>query len=403
MRKTMIMLLGVLWILSGLTACNDENDNSDTGFKAADILYFPRNEYPVIISKDLPVRFEWAYSKSNDYIFITYEVLFDKADGNFSHPLYTITSLNDGISPEVTVEAATMDLIAKNAGAGLGETVELKWTVRAQKHKETVVYGGESGVRTIFVTRPAPPLKEVELRILGTATERPEAGIKLGQAMTVEDTKDDYSLAYTPGMYECFTELKSGEWYLYDEGNNKYYELLADGTINQTDEAVKSTNSYNSQCWLLIDFAQMKWSIKEIDKVEFFNRPWFGSSSWKTMDYEGNGVWSVTDYAWNIGNGNQYDSRYAAKVTYKNKKTLFDEERWGYRYKDCNDFNNALNDPSFFKIHRYTFWNSFDSNAWHGTWKTANDNQGYNQLATFRFYMNHDKGYYTHERSFKSK
>ena len=83
MRKIIIVLLGVLSIISGLIACSDDNDNIDTRFKAADLLYFPRNEYPVIIEKGLPVKFEWAYSKSNDYIFVTYEVLFDKIDGDF--------------------------------------------------------------------------------------------------------------------------------------------------------------------------------------------------------------------------------------------------------------------------------------------------------------------------------
>lgn len=400
MRKIIIVLLGVLSIISGLTACSDDNDNIDTKFKAADLLYFPRNEYPVIIEKGLPVKFEWAYSKSNDYIFVTYEVLFDKIDGDFSHPIYKITSLNDGISPELTVEASTMDLIAKDAGAELGETIMLKWTVRAQKYKETVTYGGESGVRTILITRINPPMKEVELRILGTATERPEAGIKLGQAMTIEDTKENYSLPYIEGNYECFTELKTGEWYLRDEGNNKYYTLLENGNIEETEEMTKSTISYNGKYWLLIDLSQMKWSVREIEKVEFFNRPWFANSYWKAMEYEGNGIWSVTDYSWTIGNGQNYDSRYAVKVTYKNPKF---EERWGYRYKDCNDFNTALSDPSFFRIYRYAFWNSIDSNAWHATWKTVNDNQGYNQLATFKFYMNQDQGYYIHERSFKDK
>lgn len=403
MKKIMIMLLGVLSMITGFTACNDDNENTDTEFKSADLLYFPRNEYPVIIEKGLPVKFEWAYSKSNDHIFITYEVLFDKMDGDFSHPIYTITSLNDGISPELSVETATMDIIAKTAGAQLGETITLKWTVRAKKYKESVIYGGEAGVRTVLITRTQPPRKEVKLHIQGTATEKPESGVELGQAMAVEDTKENYSLSYEEGKYECFTELKSGKWSLYDKGNNKYYKFLANGKIEQTEEAVTADISYNGKYWLLINLSLMEWSVKEIDKVEFFNKTHFGSSYWKTMEYKGNGTWSVTDYAWNIGNGQLYDSRYAVKVSYKNKKTVFDEERWGYRYKDCNDFSSAQSDPLFFKVHRYTFWNSFDSNAWHATWKTANDNQGYNQLATFKFNMNHDKGYYTHERSFKDK
>lgn len=392
MKKMMILLLGALSLILGLTACNDENEKIDVKLEAANVLYFPRNEYPVIVAKKLPVKFEWAYSKSTDPIFITYEVLFDKADGDFSNPIYAIPSLNNGISPELTVETLVMDVIAKKAGGKVGETVAVKWTVRAQKHKETVVYGGESGVRTILITRS---VAEVKLRVMGKATENTKEGVKLGKAMAVENTTGNYSLPYLDGTYECFTELKQGEWYLHDEGNSGYYTLLDNGTIEKAEEAVPSANSYNGKCWLFIDLVQMKWSVREIDKVEFFNGPWFGTSYWKAMKYERNGVWSVTDYAWTIGDGTRYDSRYAVKVTYKNP-TL--EERWGYRYKDCTDFNNAESDLTFFKVHRYS-----ENDTWHATWKTLNDKQGYNQLATFKFYMNHDKGYYTHERLFKNK
>ena len=143
----------------------------------------------------------------------------------------------------------------------------------------------------------------------------------------------------------------------------------------------------------------MKWEMKEIEKVEIWNHPWFGSAYYESMAYEGNGVWAVVDYAWNVGSETQFDSRYYFVCTYTDGSV----ERWGHFEDDCRQSENADNVEGFYNIYRFN--HSTLGDEWADSWKVhESQREGYNQLATFRVYMNNDEtSDYYHTRSFRDK
>ena len=77
--------------------------------------------------------FEWAPSVAEDGGYITYEVLFDKADGDFSAPLAVKNSQMTGSKASLSISAKELNEVAALAGIENAKTGQLKWTVRAGK------------------------------------------------------------------------------------------------------------------------------------------------------------------------------------------------------------------------------------------------------------------------------
>lgn len=120
------------------------------------------------VSSSVPVVLSWSGGGATDGGIVLYEVLFDKADGDFSKPLATMKS-DLGANPSLSITHAAINIIARNAGIYPQETGDIKWTVTASKGG---VVKRTDKVATITVTRgegidniPA------ELYLYGSATE----------------------------------------------------------------------------------------------------------------------------------------------------------------------------------------------------------------------------------------
>ena len=72
----------------------------------------------------------------------------------------------------------------------------------------------------------------------------------------------------------------------------------------------------------------MTYKMREIEKVELWNKPWFGNKLSETveMSYEGKGEWSISDYEWYVTDGSNKDTRYYFICTYVDSF----KERWAY-------------------------------------------------------------------------
>ena len=77
----------------------------------------PRNNATIMLETGNTTHFEWAVSKASKNGYITYELLFDKVDGDFSQPLYVLTSDNNGYEPSAKVASSTLNTVATLAGA----------------------------------------------------------------------------------------------------------------------------------------------------------------------------------------------------------------------------------------------------------------------------------------------
>ena len=384
--KKFIYILFASMLCWFMASCEETETYSD--LVPSDELYFPRDKYTVDLSTGKDIILEW---KSSGEGFVVYEVVFDTETGDFSNPLYVILSANNGASPNVTVSSSTLNSIALKAGCLPGSTVILKWTVRVWKGAESALYD-ES--RNISVTRAntVSPLP-IEVSVSGTATENDET-IELVAATPVSDTKGNPNYVSQVqreiGGFECFTRLDAGNFTVTDD-QGRYFRLDESGSILQAEEGTVTENTETGIYYLYLDFNTMRWSKKEIDKVEFERRAGYGAIG--VMDYKGNGVWTLVDFDW----GSEPDSRYAFICYYKDGTS----EKWGHFEDDCRQSKDPDSVQGYMNVYRF---NNATVGEWDDTWKTKGDTEGIGKLATFIVYMNNDEtSDYYHTRSFRDK
>ncbi len=391
MKRILYLFLTAVLAVTAAACDSDEKDNGAA--LSAPQLYFPKDQYAIDITTGLSVIFEWENATSGN---VVYQVLFDREDGDFSNPTYVATSDANGFEPSLEIETSTLSTIATLCGGLPGQTLNIKWTVRTIQGTEQVADG--QNARTLIVSLPntVDPLPAT-LSLQGSATEN-QAAVKFNAALPVGTTKGQHIADRKSGAMECFTRFSAGTFTVKDN-LDRYYDLEANGTLRctyteETEISAPAAGIY----WVYIDFNTMKWSMKRIEKVEFWNHPWFGAASQEEMTYTGNGVWELVDFAWVItDDGQRTDSRYYFIATYEDESA----ERWSFWDDDCRNNDKPDEDPKFYNIYRFTH-SSLDE--WDHTWKSKNDKEGINQLATFRVHMNNtDKADYYHERSFRDK
>ena len=400
MKKVIYMLSAALMVCS-FASCEEAETYDE--LIPSDTLYLPRDNYPVMLSRGQNVIFEWQTSQEG---MLSYQLMIDTETGDFSEPLYIVTSANNGLHNSVEVENSTLRSIIDRIDGIPGEVVNLKWTVRVIKNGTAAVYA-ES--RTLVVTVPDQLPETVIMN--GSATEN-GGEISLCKALPVHQGEGNDNFvnesSKESGCFECFTRLSAGDFTMVDD-LGRFYSLKDDGTVSRhIDEEVTSTNNDEGIFWLYINFNSMRWQKKEIAKVEFWHNTWFNGDylCQIEMDYEENGVWSLVDYPWQCGDQSQFDSRYCFLCTYVDENPDDDVdpvvEKWGYFSDDCRQNGNPDGTPGFYNIYRF---NNAGLDSWKDTYKTIEDQrQGLNQLATFRVYMNNENSEdYYHERSFRDK
>ena len=97
---------------------------------AVKALYEPDNGKAVVLqaSASASLYFEWEPSLAEDGGAVLYEVVFDKADGDFSDPVSIVTADNNGGTNHATITHKQLNQIAASAGIGSAEEGTLKWT-----------------------------------------------------------------------------------------------------------------------------------------------------------------------------------------------------------------------------------------------------------------------------------
>jgi ribosome-binding ATPase YchF (GTP1/OBG family) len=129
LKNIMLFAAGALTL--GFTACEEDGQDLNFNIQPGNELYAPADNASVNLDQGLNTSFEWAPSVAEDGGYITYEVLFDKADGDFSAPLAIKTSQMTGSKASLSISAKELNEVAALAGIENAKTGQLKWTVRA--------------------------------------------------------------------------------------------------------------------------------------------------------------------------------------------------------------------------------------------------------------------------------
>ncbi len=144
---------------------------------------------------------EWEKAVAEDNGVVYYDVLFDKADGDFSNPVFVVAADNNGTATGSSITHKVLNKIGKLAGIPSGKEGKLKWTVASSRGLSRVV---SQTARTINITRTngidAPDA------LFADTGEGTEGGSSLAQALT---------LKALPGAneFEIYTKLLAGKKY----------------------------------------------------------------------------------------------------------------------------------------------------------------------------------------------
>ncbi|MDR0698342.1 MAG: SusE domain-containing protein [Tannerella sp.] len=268
-------------LLFALIACNNDGEVRDIGVTAVKKLYEPDNGKDIVLqaSASATLYFEWEPARAEDSGNVLYEVVFDKADGNFSTPLFIVASDNNGGTNHATITHKQLNRIAALAGVESAARGTLKWTVYSSKGINPVKAEEE---RSLTLTRLAG-FADIpsQLYITGDATE---VGSDLSKALIMKKIAD--------GEFEIYTKLTEGRTFKFvnaASGTPTEYSLSGEKLIEGGTSTVSKTGIYK----YYLDFNIGSFTTKEVTKVNLFLN-W--SQRKIELPYKGLGIWELTNH-----------------------------------------------------------------------------------------------------------
>jgi hypothetical protein len=261
-----------------LNSCIKDKFAIDTNISAVKQLYTPDNGKYVKIqpSSGASLSFEWAHALAEDGTLVQYEVVFDTAGGNFSHPLYQVVSDGNGMKNTLSLSHKDLNKIANMAGIQPLATGTLQWTVISFKG---INLKKADTSRSLVVQRPAgftdiPP----SVFLTGDATEW---GAGLAAAVPMKSTGQ--------GTFEIFTKLNPGTFYFADRNSGTPVTYSLQGNILK--QGGTNTQASGKIYRIRLDFNNATADLTEINSVGVYQSA-YGTVT-HPLTYAGRGTWSV--------------------------------------------------------------------------------------------------------------
>lgn len=346
-------------------------------------LYSPKDNQKVtlISSATASLFFEWSSANAADGGAPLYEVLFDKANGDFSKPIYSLTSDDNGSRNYATISHKVLDKIASLAGAGSGEEVNVKWTVRSTRG-----LGGKLAEesRTLAITRLLG-FAEIPAQLFITG-EGSEGGATAANAIVCSSPEAD--------VFEIFTKLEAGKNYQFiDTKDGEARHFYIDGTsLKESTDGTKAGTVEKTGVYRIdLDFAVASVKMVEITGCGFFFCP--SNSTIFAMDYKGNGVWEGTGATPFKQEGWGRDERYKIEMITADGTIHWGPENSGL---DSRPSAAANADPTS----DYWYCKQWPVTQWDNKWKLygSHDTEITGTNTTITLYLNTTNvaGRYTH-------
>lgn len=338
MKKLLnIVICSLVFVL--LYSCKTDNMNySDAEVTAVTALYSPTENAAVklVSASSASLFFEWEPAKTQDSGAALYELVFDKVGGDFSKPIYKITSNNNGYLSNATITHKTLNTIATISGVNPGESGDVIWTVVASRGLNQVL---SSEVRKLNITS-LEGFAEVpnELYITG---EGSETGTDQAASLPFKQT--------SPGEFEIYTKLEAGKDYSFIDrksGTPRFFYTddqvkLKEGT-EENGIRVNKTGVYK----INLDFNVATITSSEITKVGL----WFSPENKVLFDlpYAGKGVFTGTGVVTFRQESWGRDQRYKFQFE-KIENNVTSVGQFGTKISSDNP-PNASSDPSYYYI-----------------------------------------------------
>ena len=320
MKKTIIALFALI----ALFGCKQYTFND--AFTLATVLTAEEVVELEVTSAER-VTFYWSGGSAADGGILLYDVLFDRAGGDFSQPLKVFQS-DKGSQSRLTLTQSQMNSVAVAGGLRCRESGDFIWTVRASK-------GGVS--RICDISKPLHITRGEGIDDIPVTLTVSGEGAQEGDSPMVK--AED-------GVFTAITRLRSGNLFFSSEGN-RYYPN-AKGVLVQGNESFEPAAVPESGlARFTVDFNTLGVTIDEIGTT--VTAQWAANNmAFVTLKYKGEGVFSGKGVCTLLGPGRPgtpswcswTEQRYSY-IAEVNGVTV----RWGSRWPDP-DGPNSANYPS---------------------------------------------------------
>jgi|GEM_PF-320822 len=338
-----------------VSSCTEDMEFKDVNVTPVKALYEPADEKAVELqaSATAALFFEWESSKAEDSGAPLYEVVFDKADGDFSNPIYKVLSDENGGRNYATISHKVLNNIGAKAGLNGGETGTIKWSVIAS--------------RGINVTPVQVSRKLTVTRLLGFA-EIPAQVFLTGEATEGGNDPDKAMACSSPeaDVFEIFARLKGGKPYRLVSSKSADAQAFHVSGNSILEGDGESTVEEDGVYRMTFDFSIASVKIQKIDKVEFFFCP--SNKGLFELPYVGNGVFSATGAIEFHQESWGRDERYKFLMTYADGSQVM----WGAESSIDSKPNGAGQDDSYWYAYEWPL------TQWDQKWKLENDYDHFN-------------------------
>lgn len=278
-----ILLCSFLAVL--VHSCKTDDMNySDAQVTAVTALYSPTDNAAVklVSAESASLFFEWEPARTEDNGAALYEIVFDKVGGDFSQPIYTITSNNNGYLSNATLTHKVLNSVATMSGINPGESGEIIWTVVSSRGLNRIL---SEQVRTLTIST-LEGFAEVpnEVYLFG---EGSETGTDASASLPFKQTAG--------GEFEIYSKLEADKDYVFIDrkGSSPRYFYSDDQVkLKEGEEGSAMKVSKTGVYKINIDFNVATVTLSEVASIGL----WFSPDNKILFDlpYQGKGVWTGT-------------------------------------------------------------------------------------------------------------
>jgi len=377
MKTIVYKLMIVFSVFLVFTACKEDMGKINSKLSAVQTLNDPANAATIVLqpSASASLYFDWDPCAVESSGTAMYQIAFDKPDGDFSNPVYVITSDGHGYQNAATITHKLMNKIAGMMGIGPSETGTFKWTVFSTKGMQIMKAAQEF---TISITRLAG-FDNVPIDVYVTG-DGSEGGSDLSKAQKMK--------ALGEGAFETYTKLAAGEAFFFTDGitgtPRQFY--TEDGLVKQDGTTTVATGGiYN----ITLDFTTGACTYTLVESIGFYFCP--DDAILFELPYIGNGVFQAVNQTVNFSQQSWgLDQRYKFRMFVKTNGGADPEQEYEWATLNQTDSPpNASSPASYYYLELLT--NPNDIDQWDNKWKLMDQFNG--TVATYTVYLQADQPY----------
>lgn len=307
----------------------------------------------------------WDKAHTADQTMVFYKVLFDKANGDFTHAIDSIATGHVGSDTTLNLTDKELNILAEKAGIEELSEGTVIWKVMASNGVVAITSDNNGELK---VQRPAGfALLPSQLSIYGDATESNDQSQPLSFKKIGE------------GVFEIYTSLSNGNYELTDGSSSFQVEG------NSIKKGTKSTSPTTEKkaYRIHIDFNVSQVVLTEIKTVGL----WFAADNKVTMDlpYIGDGVWKIENTPIKFSQQSWgKDERYKFRVTEVDMNGNSTNVFWSSKNKDNQRPTSSSNI-------NYYYLAGHDGSQWDYTFKFMQESEDADIAVQFQ-----SSGDYTH-------